>query len=504
MVSQGAGPFCSYGSNPIYTLDFPELSFYGSSGFGKTFALSTIMMELALKNSPEHLHFYIMDFGNSGLVQFKNLPHTADYMGPDDMEKLRKFIKLMQEEIKSRKRTFAEASAMNFTMYNRIAENKLPAVFLFIDNYDVIKELEIDLEAAITQFTRDGVSLGIYVVITATRTGAVRYSIQNNFKNKIALFLYEESDVQAVVGRTQIPLNEIKGRGFLKLENVNQIQLYTIADSSDLVAYMEAVRTYIQEISRHYTGKTPKAIPVLPEELSVADLRSYGEAVSDHLVPVGLETEQVELKYMDLNQYRQIIVGPAKSGKTNLLKVLLYNIQKTVPVYLVDSQASELITFQSQENVTYINNGEGIRRLQEEMQALINQRKKLYEEEKERDASLIPKLYFETMPPVVLLIENWDCFMEYAREPDMENVQDTIVQSEQYGITVVTTVTEGKMRGYDPATKYMKEAVTGVILGKTNEQTLFDVPYVRDAGEDHSIGHLTRNGKLTKIKIPYA
>lgn len=67
-----------------YLVDFPEdgnLSVYGSSGFGKTFAVSAVMMELALKNSAERLHFYIMDFGNSGLVQFKNLPHTADYMG---------------------------------------------------------------------------------------------------------------------------------------------------------------------------------------------------------------------------------------------------------------------------------------------------------------------------------------------------------------------------------------------------------------------------------------
>lgn len=489
-----------------YSIDFPEdgnLSIYGSSGFGKTFALSAIMMELALKNSAELLNFYIMDFGNSGLIQFKNLPHTADYMGLDDIEKIQKFVKILQEEIRQRKRIFANASAMNFTMYNQIAEEKLPAVFLFIDNYDVIKESELDLESAITQFTRDGVSLGIYVVITATRTGAVRYSVQNNFKNRIALFMYEASDVQSVVGRTRYPLSEIKGRGFIKLENINQIQLYTIADSSDLVAYMDAVKRYVQGISSHYTGRKPKAIPMLPEELTTAGLRAYCDAVPDNLVPIGLETEEVEVRYLDLKQYRQVIVGPVQSGKTNLLKVLLESICKAVPVYLVDSQSSELAAYQTQENVTYINSKDGVRMFLDEMQSVMAERKQRYEEARQKDTGLIPKLYFEGMAPVVAMIENWDGFMEYLREPDMEDAQDIFVQLEQYGVTVIAAV-NGIIKGYDPAAKYMKEAVSGVILGKVSEQTVFDVPYVRSSETDISIGHVIQKGRLTKIKIPCA
>ena len=97
---------------------------------------------------------------------------------------IKKLIKILQDEMKLRKRLFADKSAMNFVMYNQIAEEKLPAIFVFIDNYDVIRELDVELETTLTQFTRDGVSLGIYVVITATRLGAVRYTIQNNFKNK--------------------------------------------------------------------------------------------------------------------------------------------------------------------------------------------------------------------------------------------------------------------------------------------------------------------------------
>ena len=489
-----------------YRMDIPEdgnLSIYGSSGFGKTFTLSSIMLELALKNPASQLHFYIMDFGNSGLISFKNLPHTADYMSLDEMEKIDKFLNLMQEEIKRRKRSFAKASAMNFTMYNQVAEERLPAIILFIDNYDVIREMENDMETILTQFTRDGVGIGIYTVITATRTSAVRYTVQNNFKNKLALFMYDESDIQAVVGRPPYALGEIKGRGFVKLENVNQIQLYTVADAGNLLDYMEQVKCYVEEIDQVYTGKRPKAIPMLPDELTLNNLWTYCENASVNLIPIGLDAENVEVQYLDLNQHRQILIGTSQSGKTNLLKVLLAAIDSSVSIYLIDSKASELIACQSQENITYIScEKESIIKLGELLARVMEERKNGYEEERETNPELIPKMYYEQQPNVVVLVEEWDDFAEYMEDYETEQVQSIMTMLDQCGITLITTAASGRLRGYDPVTQYIKEAMYGVILGNPSEQSVFDVPYIRDANSDVSLGYVTAKGKLTKVKIP--
>lgn len=489
-----------------YQMDFPEdgnLSIYGSSGFGKTFALSSMMLELALKNPASLLHFYIMDFGNSGLIPFKNLPHTADYMGLDEMDKINKFFKLLQEEIKKRKRNLAKESAMNFTMYNQIAEEKLPAIILFIDNYDVIREMENDMETILTQITRDGVSIGIYSVITATRTSAVRYTVQNNFRNKIALFMYDESDIHAVVGRPPYALSEIKGRGFVKQENVNQIQLYTVASADNLLDYMNQVKHYVQEIDQVYTGKRPKEIPMLPDELTVSGLRTYCEMVSMNLIPIGLDEENVKAQCLDLNQYRQILVGTSQSGKTNLLKTLLVSIDSSIPIYLIDSKASELIAYQSQKNVIYINcDKDSIMQLGELLEKVMEKRKNGYERAKENNCELIPKLYYEQQSNVVVLVEEWDDFAEYMEDYDTEQVQAVMSTLDQCGITLITTATSGRLRGYDPVTQYIKEAMYGVILGNPSEQSVFDVPYMRDTNLDVSLGYTVAKGKLTKIKMP--
>lgn len=488
-----------------YVIDFPEdgnLAIYGASGFGKTFALSSLMLELACKNSAQQLHYYILDFGNSGLIPYKELPHTADYIGLDDTEKLQKLIKLLQEEMKQRKRMFAEKSAMNYTMYNQMAETKLPAIFVIVDNYDVIRELDMELEAFFVQLTRDGVSLGIFAAITASRSSAVRYTVQNNFKNKLSLFMYETADIQAIVGRTQYPLSEIKGRGLVKLENVNQIQLYAVADATSLISYMETLRGYIGQISAGYSGKRPKPIPMLPEELTLPALHSVCGSRDSSLVPVGLETEQVEPQYLNLREYRQILVGGVQTGRTNLLKVLLQGIASDIPIYLIDSKNAELMPYQAQENVTYIHTKEQLAEFGETMRQCIEKRLAACEAARDGDITIIPRTFYEGMPPVVVLIEDWDSLIEQLEDAAVSDVSKLFMELEEYGITLITTATSGKMRGYDPLTKYMKEAGSGVILGKLSDQNLFDVPYIRNAEAEISIGYMVRKGKLTKIKIP--
>ena len=44
---------------------------------------------------------------------------------------------LLFKEMKQRKQLMADAMAQNFEIYNQMAEQPLPAIVLFIDNYDV-------------------------------------------------------------------------------------------------------------------------------------------------------------------------------------------------------------------------------------------------------------------------------------------------------------------------------------------------------------------------------
>ena len=171
-----------------YTVDLAKegnIVFMSSAGYGKTMFLMAAVISLAMKNQVENLNFYILDFGNSALIPLNALPHTADYILYDDMERLKKFARIVQEETAHRKKLFAEKMVQNFTVYNQTDEERLKAIVIVVDNFDVVRELGPEVEEFFTRLSRDGAGLGIFLLLTATRVNGVKYSILNNFKIKI-------------------------------------------------------------------------------------------------------------------------------------------------------------------------------------------------------------------------------------------------------------------------------------------------------------------------------
>ncbi len=61
--------------------------FFASSGYGKTVFLETLLLGLCALNSVKNLHAYLLDFGNNALLPLKALPHVADYITYDNLEK---------------------------------------------------------------------------------------------------------------------------------------------------------------------------------------------------------------------------------------------------------------------------------------------------------------------------------------------------------------------------------------------------------------------------------
>ena len=372
---------------------------------------------------------------------------------------------------------------------------------IYIDNYDVIKEVNPDIESFITQITRDGVGLGIYVVLTATRPGVVRYSIMNNFKNKLSLYMFEKSDMNTVVGRTEYPIGEIKGRGLVKLENVNQVQMYVATTFKKAMDYTDSIGDIVNKISSSYTGERAKSIPMLPEELTIEVFKEFVEDTQDkYMIPIGLDTENVEVQYMDITKSRQIIVGGSQTGKTNLLKVLLNTVSTDVKVYLIDSMAAELVEYDAQENITYINNAEALINLQTDLEQMIMEREEMYEEEKEIVGNIVPRLFYSKLTPVLIVIEEFDTLVDMIKTDKLTGLEGLLMKAELYNISIVATAS--KMKGYDALSKYMKESISGIILGFPGEQNIYTVPHMKQVNIPTGIGYIYNKGELIKIKTP--
>jgi len=470
---------------------------FGASGFGKSTTLQTIALTLASNNSPALCKFFILDYGNSALAQMQGLPHTADYLSIDDDEKLAKLKKLFGEELKERKSLFAKKAALNFRMYNEIAEEKLPAIFLFVDNFDVVREIQELQDDFFVKTTRDGTGLGVYTVASGTGANAMKYSIVSNFKNKIAQFMVEKSDFTQLVGRSEYALPEVRGRALVKLDDVHVAQCYLPTEHENDVQYANDIGKLIAEIAEQSTVGKAEGVRVLGDTVTIEELEPYFDA-SKRNAWVGFDTESTEPLALDLTIPFQLIVGGAATGKTNMLRILLRQFAGN-RIFLSDSQAGDLSDYAEHDNITYMGAASDAEAF---IEALTEEVARL---EKERtDTGQKPRDFIMSTSPTLVLIDDGDAFIGYT-SAIATTLEPLMRKAGELGVCFIVTTMGGKFKGYDAITGLFKSPQAGLVLGNPEEVTAHftSLRVARGYKLSLEVGFYLKRGDTKKIKLPF-
>ena len=485
-----------------FEVDFMKdgnLLYIASAGYGKTVFLTTVILTLAMQNSVDNVNFYILDFGNSGLILLGKLHHTADYIAFEDTERMQKLIRILQKEVKERKKKLADAAVQNFEVYNQAAEEKMKAIFVMIDNFDVVKELGYEAEEFFQKLTRDGFGLGIFAVATATRSNGMKYATYNNFKNKIAGYSFDESDVNIIVGRSKYKQSEIKGRALVKYQGmVSVMQIYTMIKFKKEVEYTEGLKVLIQAVNNIYPDSVAPKIPVLPETLSYAGMGQYPGTEQD--IYVGLDKETVRKCGFRKENSPFTILGEAAKGKTNALKMILAQIIGTGRIYLADSKTMELYAYKNAEDVTYIENAAAVTSFMEEMKEEIAARNQKVREALADSPALKPRDICAQMPPFYLVVDDWDNFVELTK-PQALQLAPLLNEAVSVGISVILSAHSGKMKGFDEVTKFAKKTTEGLLLGSQGTTAMFPVNSAKELPQFMD-GLLFHGGIYVRIRIP--
>jgi len=482
-----------------FTHDFNEdgnFAIFGASGSGKSTTLMNMALTLGTSNSPALCQLFVMDYGNSALAQLRGLPHTAEYITIDEAERLDKMMKLLAEKIRERKHLFAAKNAMNFRMYNEVAD-KIPAIFLLVDNYDVVREVRDDLEDFFVKLTRDGPGVGIYTIITASRSNAVRYSVMSNFKSKLAHFMTEKADVTTLIGRSAYDLPETRGRAMIKLADVHVAQCYLPVLHENDIDYANRVGALIAEISEKNTGKAAEGVRVLGETVSLEELAPHFEP-SKRTAWIGFDTEETDPVGLDLSISYQVIVGGAATGKTNILRLLARQFASN-RVFISDSQAGDLAGFSSGENVVYmgsVSHSEAfVAQFGEEVARL---------ETAKNESGLLPREFIASQPPTLVLIDDFDVFVDYTKAQAL-TLEPLMRKAGELGVVFIVTTMGNKMKGYDGITGLFKSPQAGVVLGNPDDAVAFfsGIRVARGYKSPPDVGFWCKRGDFKKIKMPF-
>ncbi|MDR6999328.1 type VII secretion protein EssC [Neobacillus niacini] len=255
---------------------------YGVAGSGKTTLLTTLVYSLMEEHTPDEVNLYLLDFGSETLSWYREAPHVGDVMLSHEAEKIGNLFKMLSDEIAVRKKRFAEYGG-DFKAFNKMSPVLVPSIVVAIHNYSAFAETYEHYEETISYLTREGLKYGVYFVVTALNTGALRYRLLQNFKQLYVLQLNDASEYSGVLGHVDgVYPSKFKGRGIFKSDAVYEFQVAQISrDSADLYRFVtDYCRSY------QWQGARAKRVPLLPEKVDVHYLAEV-DGVSG--VPIGVE-----------------------------------------------------------------------------------------------------------------------------------------------------------------------------------------------------------------------
>ena len=274
---------------------------YGSPGTGKTTFLQSAAMDLARKFSPKDITLYLMDFGTNGLAPLGQLPQVADTLLLDQTEKIAKFVRIMERELNRRKKLLSDYGVGTLELYRQASGQQEPAIVILLDSYESMKEeaYEAELFKLLVRISREGLSIGVHLLVTAGRQSNLRAQFYANFKHQLSLPQNDVGEVRSIVGSTPLAktMEDIKGRALMKRDEVDVIQLALPVAGANDAQVLNNLRQEVASLQEAWTGQRPSAIPMVPEELTEADFYSRASvqaAYKQGLVPLGLDMETVE------------------------------------------------------------------------------------------------------------------------------------------------------------------------------------------------------------------
>ena len=368
---------------------------YGTSSSGKTTALRSIAMSLAVSSSPSELVIYGIDCASGGLDSLKELPHTIAVLGTRDAEGVGHFLNRITREIETRKEILRTNGVSTLGEYRTRLRNNgdttcgdLPRIVILLDSFagfnSAFDKVEygawIDL---IQRIVGDGRPLRIHTNITADRRGAIPFNMAGLVETKLVLKMSDPDELSSLGVPSKIA-KEIKlspGRAIYK--NTLELQIPIVSQNSDGGAQVAQIHKIAKYLTSIYGEVIVKATP-LPEAIA---LSSLPQDIRDKHVSLGVLVSEDGLlaASVDFDRGHFLITGPRNTGKSIAMASIIRSLSSK-------NDGSYSFIFTPRPN--FISTIEGINNVAVGIQACEDQLQEIIEGIEEMGENPIPDMYF--------------------------------------------------------------------------------------------------------------
>lgn len=338
---------------------------------GKSTFLQTFVYSMICKYTPQEINIYGIDYGSKMLSAFEQAPHVGGIIYENENDRLAKCITMISGILEDRKTLFRGGNYSQYVQANGVT---IPAIIIVLDNFAGFRSQTNNVyDDFFIQLAKDGASYGIYIVLAAAGfdTLEIPNRIGDNFRTVISLEMgdkFQYMNVMRTMNIDVMPEENVKGRGLVKIgESLLEYQTALALRAEDDFRRLEAIGELAKDMRESWAGKRARRIPEIPENFIWSEFAETEEVQKmlqdDRHLPVGYDTRSVSVYGVDLSAtYCYLLSGKSRTGKTNMLKVMIQSAALKGGKITVIDFAGELNALCGRLEANYVTDDESLYR----------------------------------------------------------------------------------------------------------------------------------------------
>lgn len=312
----------------------------GSSLSGKTYLVQNMIYGLTSMYEPSEVNIYILDFASMVMKAFEKLKHVGSVICIADEDKLKHFLEMLENKIEERRELFANAGLSSFGAYREAGNTDIPQIVIFLENYTAFKDVYANYENPFIKICRDGVALGISVVITNQQMSGIGYRLLTNFATRIAMNCNDRTQYSMLIDKCRTQPDEKAGRGLVTVENeVMEFQSYLAFSMGKEVERLSKIKEYIEKCNAKYTHNSVEEVDYVPNVLNEEYVikRLGSSKMKGYKMLVGLGFAKANPEYNDLlSKSILAITGRDDLGKAEFIRYSLNKMGESIAEYPIE------------------------------------------------------------------------------------------------------------------------------------------------------------------------
>ncbi|MFN3929021.1 MAG: FtsK/SpoIIIE domain-containing protein, partial [Thermoflexus sp.] len=319
----------------------PHAMVIGTTGSGKSEAMRTLALALALSFPPDQVHLLFIDFkGGGAFAPFRALPHCAGLLSNLDAREAARALETLESELDRRQQILAQKGV------DHADAAGLPHLVVMADEFAEMLEQIPDGMGRMIRLARLGRSLGLHLVLATQRLGsAIPGELRANLRVRIALRCETPEESTAVLGRPDAAYLPGSGWAFIQVgqnEVFQRIRFGYVSGFSvgvkeeiwmdpadparerrlrrsggDTQRDLDRLVTLLQSVDPPIPPLTPPPLPSDPGAPEAEDRNRIGVGVADFPEMGTLRWVFCDETVSDLS-----LIGQARTGKTWALRAM--------------------------------------------------------------------------------------------------------------------------------------------------------------------------------------